>query len=287
MATEFHEGKALDAVLRLIESRDSVSRSDVRSPEKKEKHAAPIDLAATFGDRLFAFEHTGIEPFPGQIEMERHNQALFGDIPDRLQGIVPATESYRIEVPVDATRGLKRTDLETIRRSLLAWIIETGPSIRPYPYGRLRTEARHVRPPDVPFEVSLYRFSQAGPMGGQALLSYSVKGDYEAARLERLRETCAKKFGKLQSWREEHGAHTVLVLEDADMFLTNLQLISSAFALAEKDSDDRPDEVFVVSTFLESSWSVTCLRREGKTYCDDGERYREFDPATLRQLTDR
>lgn len=287
MTTQFHEGKVLDAVLRRIEARDSVARgADVRSPEN-ERHPAPIDLACSLGGRLFAFEHTGIEPFARQIEMERHNEALFGDIPARLEGVVPKTESYRLEVPVEATAGLKRADLPAIKEAILNWTAETGPTIAASPYGRLKTPARKVRPPGVPFDLTLYRFSEPGPMGGHTMLSYIVSGDYEAARLDRLREACGKKFGKLHQWKRQHGAHTVLVLEDADMFLTNHQRVADAFALAEKDMADKPDEVFVVSTYLEKPWWVTCLRREGKTYYDDGERFWEVDSADLVQLTDR
>ena len=50
---------------------------------------------------------------------------------------------------------------------------------------------------------------------------------------------------------------------------------------------DPPDEIFLVSTHIANLWWVTCLRREGKTYYDDGERFHEFDPAALAQLTRR
>jgi hypothetical protein len=79
-AKRFNEGKALDAVLRYIETRDGTRRGDdVHSPER-DRHAVPIDLACTIGGRFFAFEHTGIEPFSDQIEMEVHNRRLFGPI---------------------------------------------------------------------------------------------------------------------------------------------------------------------------------------------------------------
>jgi hypothetical protein len=50
---------------------------------------------------------------------------------------------------------------------------------------------------------------------------------------------------------------------------------------------DVPDEVFLVSTIRPNPWWVTCLRREGKNYYDDGERFHELDPTTLTQLTKR
>lgn len=65
MVSRFNEGRAGDAVIRRIEPREGCRReNDGRSPEW-EGHAAPVEFACTIGGRLFAFEHTGLEPFPG------------------------------------------------------------------------------------------------------------------------------------------------------------------------------------------------------------------------------
>jgi hypothetical protein len=77
MTLTFNEGKACDAVIRVLEAREGANRYDVRFPEQ-EGHAAPIEVACHIGDRLFAFEHTGIEPFPGHMQMEREADWLFG-----------------------------------------------------------------------------------------------------------------------------------------------------------------------------------------------------------------
>jgi hypothetical protein len=50
---------------------------------------------------------------------------------------------------------------------------------------------------------------------------------------------------------------------------------------------DAADEIFLVSTCIPDKWWVTCLRRAGKTYYDDGERFHEIDPSTLVGLTKR
>lgn len=67
----FHEGKASDAVIRHIEGRDGGTRQDLRSPEQ-EGDPAPVELTCFIGGRCFAFEHTGIDPFEGQIDIETH-----------------------------------------------------------------------------------------------------------------------------------------------------------------------------------------------------------------------
>jgi hypothetical protein len=62
MVRTFNEGKVCDAVIRRLEAREGHRRKDLRSPER-EGHVAPVELICRIGDRLFAFEHTGIEPF--------------------------------------------------------------------------------------------------------------------------------------------------------------------------------------------------------------------------------
>ena len=65
----FSEGKACDAVIRHIEAREGNARQDVRSPEQQ-GDVAPVEISCSIGGQLFVFEHTGIEPFEGQIEIE-------------------------------------------------------------------------------------------------------------------------------------------------------------------------------------------------------------------------
>lgn len=283
----FNEGKALDAVLRRIETRDGVMRGDdLRFPEK-ENHPAPVDLVCTVGTGLVAFEHTGIEPFPRQIEMEQHNRALFGPVTAQLDRTMPASDHVELHVPVDASLGLKRSQIAPIQKTLGEWVQKAVPTLPVATLGRYVTPVEKVSLPGVPFPVSLHRMQAIGPMRGRFSVVYLVSGDLERARIIRLQESCEKKFGKLAEWKRTSGARTVLVFEDADIQLTNEQLIADALTYAEQGRTDAPDEVFVVNSCIDTPWFVTCLRREGRTYYDDGERFWEVDPAGLRPLTDR
>jgi hypothetical protein len=71
----FHEGKACDAVIRVLEARERGNRRDVRSREK-DGDPAPIELTCRIGDRPFAFEHTGIEPFAGHVKFEAEARTM-------------------------------------------------------------------------------------------------------------------------------------------------------------------------------------------------------------------
>ncbi|WP_429574848.1 hypothetical protein [Paraburkholderia sp. UCT70] len=286
ISKRFNEGKALDAVLRHIEAREGVCRGDdVRSPER-DRHAAPIDLACTIGGRLFAFEHTGIEPFPDQIAMTVRNRRLFGPIESRLASILPGTESFELHVPVDATVGLKPAQIAKIQDVLVKWVRESALTFPIAPYGRYVTPIQKVTLTGVPFAVSLHRFAVLGPRG-RFSVAYLVESNIEAARFDRIRKSCDDKYGKLAEWKRDHDACTVLVLEEDDIQLTNHDLVADALSRAEKGRTDTPDEIYVVSTCCDDVWWVTCLRRDGKPGYDDSERYLECDPSKLVQLTDR
>ena len=83
MAQRYNEGKAVDAVLRLIEAREASARlGDGRSPDDQQDPDPKrrVDYVCTVGKQLYAFEHTGIEPFPNQIKMQVDNERLFAPV---------------------------------------------------------------------------------------------------------------------------------------------------------------------------------------------------------------
>jgi hypothetical protein len=101
MVSRVNEGRACDAVIGRIEAREGCRRgNDGRSPER-EGHAAPVEFACTIGGRLFAFEHTGLEPFPGQIQIESEVDAerWFKPIVDRFDRSLPETECWCLHFP--------------------------------------------------------------------------------------------------------------------------------------------------------------------------------------------
>lgn len=84
----FNEGKACDAVIRLIEMREASSRHGIRFPER-ENHLAAVELVCFIGEKLFAFEHTSIEPFERLTELEAKEKRHFQPIRDTLKGRLP------------------------------------------------------------------------------------------------------------------------------------------------------------------------------------------------------
>jgi hypothetical protein len=158
----FNEGKACDAIIRHLETREGGLRQDVRSPERA-GHRAPVELTCMIGAHRFAFEHTGIEPFEGQIELE--TQAHFHPLRDMFSGPIPPGEQYELQVPFGATLTLPKAQINSVISALGGWIRREGPKLTLAPIGRYGTPA--VRQPDaiVPFKAALYRNSLPGAPG--------------------------------------------------------------------------------------------------------------------------
>ncbi len=297
VAERYNEGKAIDAVLRRIEEREQSSRradgrspDDLRDPDPQRR----VDYVCTVGDRLYAFEHTGIEPFDRQIEMEVRNRTLFGPIVERFDQKRSDAEFWELCVPVEASLSLKGVEVDRVRRALIGWIEAKAASFPLTRYGdRYANPLLRETITGVPFPVSLHRWSLSNLANGRSLLCGRfvikpfVTSDLEGARLARLQKAFEDKFPKLAAWKRSNGARTVLVLEENDLSLTNHQRVADSMSLAEARMSNSPDEIFLVSTHIADLWWVTCLRREGRTYYDDGERFYEFDPRALTRLTRR
>jgi hypothetical protein len=162
MALSYNEGKACDAVVRVLEAREGKSRRNVRFPEQ-ERHAAPIELACHIGDQLFALEHTGIEPFAGHMQMEAEAHRLFRPVETLLAAKLPPDDTFELGIPVNALQGLKKKELAQIQAALAAWVEATAPTVPVAPYARYLPSIQKVKPPGVPFEVRLDRFETIIP----------------------------------------------------------------------------------------------------------------------------
>jgi hypothetical protein len=284
-----NEGKACDAVIRRIEAREGSSRRDVSLPEQ-EHHAAPVEVVCRIGERLFAFEHTRIEPFDGHIRLQADALVHFKPVVERLAGILPLTESLHLIVPAKATEELKKRQREKMQRALGDWIIGTAPTLSLTPYGSYKPRQQPVRVPHVPFDVSLYRFRSAVPSrGGQLFIVALFKGDIEHERSARIRRAYEKKCAQLAPWQRD-GARTVLILEEDDTNYTNPELVADELALIEQEAGDRPNEIYLLSTIVTKRWWLFTIRLDDYVYDDFsvwGKSLLEIDPASLDNVTGR
>ena len=287
MTSAFHEGKACDAVLRFIEKRETAMRQGLRCPDR-EGHDDPVELACQLNDTLFAFEHTGIEPFSGQIELGNHARSFFKPIEDELAAILPHTELFHLHVPVDATRGLKPRDIPKMRLAIVTWVQAVAPTLPLNTTGRLKSTEKNVSVPGVPFRMSLYRSNRLIPPGIPLIIYHGVSGDREKARRDRIEQGYNKKIGKLAAWKRNANARTVLIFEDNDIQLTNPQVVADAVLDIVARAAHRPDEIHLVTSCIDPWW-VSPVLVDNTSLFEVGD-YKwawQIDPNTLSSLTGR
>jgi hypothetical protein len=281
----FNEGKACDAVVRVLEARAGQSRTDVQYPEKT-LHVVPIEMICKIGNVLFAVEHTGIEPFAGHLKLDAEAEKHVRPIEERVAGKLPPADTFELHMPAGATQGMLLKEVRRVHDALVAWIVETAPTLPIARYAELLPTAQNVKPAGVPFAVSLFRFETI--ISPSRFMVKHLVADITNARELRIQEACARKFPKLDAWRK-NGARTVLVLEENDIFLTNAQIVYDTLARLEPAFANRPDEIYMVSTFV-NPWAVHALRvgNQGYYAMSEGRNcVTQFDPKILNDLTGR
>lgn len=283
----FNEGKACDAVIRRIEAREGKLRHNVRFPEK-EKHSGPVEIACSIGESIFAFEHTGIEPFEGHLELEAKAKSHFEPLQTRLLGRLPPNEHFVLHIPAAATLPFKLRELRSIHDALTAWIESTAPALPVARLDRYIIQTKYATLPGVPFEVALHRVQRGGPPGHLSIV-HLLERNIEPQRTERIRRVYVSHTNKLEAWRKL-GARTVLILEENDMFATNHQRVAVAVESIEQELVSRPDEIYLLSSASANPWYLWALRVDDHRYRELstwGDSLSEIDSALLDNITGR
>jgi hypothetical protein len=229
-------------------------------------------------------EHTGLEPFEGQIAIEAKRH--FEPLRTMFIGKIPQGELYDLQIPAGATLKLKERKIREIIPVLAAWIASEGPRAQLAPPGRRGIPIEREANDAVPFKVSLYR--AALPGGPGLFWTTHVVDQLENSRNTRIERACRAKYPKLEKWKQ-HGARTVLILEENDIQLTNVIDVCRSLIEVEKLFQLLPDEVYLVTTSL-IPWRVWFLRVDGRSFfdlSDPNKRAWEVDPAGLLPVTAR
>ena len=113
-------------------------------------------------------------------------------------------------------------------------------------------------------------------------LGATPPAEIDDKRLKRLGTSLKKKSPKLHLCKAE-GAITVLILENQDFALSNHVLIGDAVCCLIADLIDRPDEIYLVDTSIET-WTVHRLTH-GDSCWPEGEKYHDFDSKELEDAT--
>jgi hypothetical protein len=283
MVLRYNEGRACDAVLRLIERRAGGRRQGIRLPQR-ESHKYRVEFACNICGQLYALEHTGIEPFSGHMQLDAEARRRIQPLVDRVAPLLPQTEEFELQAPLDGIMQLDGKALDRAHDLLAEWIIERAPTLPIAPIGRyLAMENSSI--PGLAFPVRLHRMAPIG-LSKRFYVNISV-ADLEQRRLARMLKALSDKCPKLYGWKAEHGARTVLILEQNDICLTNPHYVTDVLLAAEREISNPADEVYLVTTCMDP-WRIFPLRVGSRSYLDvtdPEERASEVDPGELVDIT--
>ena len=281
----FHEGKACDAVLRIIEERQGSNRQKLTFPEKT--GGPPVELTCIIGERHYAVEHTGIEPFEGQVRWTREGESKVAPIIDGLRGRLPPDDDFEILLPITELIALRGSQLTAAQGDIIDWVGSVGPTLSSVEaYGR-QIPTRAPKLPNVPCDLSLRRWKPPPHFKRGVYISPTIGDDLETLRIDRIVRAYDKKIGKLMEWKRS-GARTILVLENTEISVTNAQVVADALSSIEKFRTEKPDEVYLFDTCCRAPWWVWALRIDDKGYYSLSQERKcltEIDPTTLVNLT--
>jgi len=295
---QFNEGKACDAVLRHLEARERSQRTNVRWPEK-EHHAGPVELVCNIGHQLYALEHTGIEPFEGLVQLNMEDQRVFGPIEAAISPLVPDGEVWELNLPALGLQGRPGRETRQAQEALIDYIKNAAPTLQKRRYADYRGASPPVNVGNVPFPVKLYRFCAEIPRNVPGfkplLIRHIVEGNeesHEVLRKRRIERACKPhRFEKLAVWKAQSSARTILILENADLWLTNEEIVARTFLEVSAESSNAPDEVYLFDTALNSRWYLWPLQIDEQTYFDIYIDTRKplgiFSPSDLVSVTNR
>lgn len=293
-----NEGKACDAVVKILEKFTGENRSNIRRPEK-DGDGPPVELRIVLGIQEYAIEHTRIEAFEGQIQTGEVFAEVSRLIESSLSGKLPGPECYRLTMPVDVSLRMKAAKRQRTWQNFIEWICAQAECMhersenRCEPGYNLYRSDDSIRgtPPGFTYEVMLDRWRDASHMGrepGSVHVVRVVGDDLESDRANRLRRALSEKSPKLHDCKLEN-ARTVLVLESDDIPLTNHHLVAEALLRVLPERTDAPDEIYLVESDTRD-WYIWLMKRDENYWITEGEDEQNptiFEESELIDLTPR
>jgi hypothetical protein len=113
-AMPLHEGKACDAVLRMLEARAGAERRDLRADTPR---SPGVEVVCTIGAKRYALEHTSIDSYPEKRLDDVQFMAVMGPLEAELshKGPLPPGCYCSAAVPLPCLCGAKASRLPAVR----------------------------------------------------------------------------------------------------------------------------------------------------------------------------
>jgi hypothetical protein len=273
-----------------LERLSGTARTNAYSPEDRGAEA-PVEYVFALGGMQYAIEHTIVEAFAGQIHTGVDFESFIEPIAAALDHHMPPPGRFDLLFAINPSKGMRPRDITVAQKAIIAWVEEKAAELHsecPEQPSRSRKPGgfRNERKATIAgIELTLQRqthWAEPAIAHGRLFVSRFAPKNYETLRVERIGKAMTKKLPKLKIWKDS-GARSVLVLENGDLSLSNHVVILEAAEAALAGRADRPDELWLVDTTIESEWTAWCLMRDGNSFPDDetAHRYWDFKPADL------
>jgi hypothetical protein len=232
-----------------------------------------------------------LETFAKQVGSAKQFYDLALDVVTSLSGHLPKPGTYKLYFPTFSTIGKSMT-LEQARTTICRWVVDTAAQLHAaHPERRPKNIEPHGHeasitgaPIGLPFEMTLWRdlhWNLDARFDGVLTLGRFGPENLEEQRVAQMVRALDKKCPKLMKFKQT-GARTVLVLEDADLSLSNHAAVADAFEAKSVGRTDLPDEVYLIDT-KSSPWTVSQLKDADRI--DLSEQYVEYLSEALDDIT--
>ena len=295
MVVPNNEGKACDAVVRLLEKRTGETRTDIRHPEW-DGFGPRVDLRLKLGSQEYAIEHTRIESIKNQIATVVVAKRIIGHIKKAIPEPFSSLAYYELQFPIDVS--LPKGRVKRSNRALDAlveWVRANEKILRErnsdHNMSVLKPDFSNDRiqgtPPGFGCEFELLQWPNAQfvrKRPGSLSFRFIPPDNLEGPRADSLRHTFSRKCPKLQACKAD-GARTVLVLESGDLGLVSFEFRGDLLPSLLSACTNAPDEIFLVET-CRDLWSAQLLKRDEAHWPDTGMPemggfYYDPDPSPL------
>ena len=283
-----NEGKACDAIVRILEKRTGATRANMYRPEgQTDRDGSRVELCLTLGKTVYAIEHTRIEAFRNQIGRGISFALLVRPVITKLDGKLPGPALYDLILPLDRHLKMNRRQLLRTQETLVCWIREKAIELHQAILDRASPDSaqRDLRdrieglPPCFPFPIGLHcqvLQSDSGPEPGEIKASRIApeSDELEKSRAEALLKPLNDKCPKLRNFKREmeqrgNEARAVLVLESDDIALTNDFVVAEKIPGLLAGRLDAPDEIYLIETEI-GTWWVRPIKRDTEYWLMDG-----------------
>jgi hypothetical protein len=232
------EGTIANEIIRILKEKTGVEYYFKEKPDSKNSETKDIDiiLIDKTGRQKVAVEHTTIESF---IDQRKYGSACIshrGTLEEKLKGLLPSDKYFFLCLPNEMFRKENQRKLNQVDALIIDWIAKNASALGEREQGRIELPC-----------IGAYAYLQARwhnkNLNGTAIIAPYVSGDLEAQRNDRIDKAIDDKVDKLSEYKTR-GFHTILALEDVDIYLSRADLVEASLVRYKGQLNTRIDSIY-------------------------------------------